>query len=163
MPKTKLQGIVVTLISALFMVYLMVLYNISGANGKMENQSFLYALRAMWLFYPIAFIAVVFIARPLAQKLTFRLFNREDKPIFILLSIQSFAVCLMVIIMTLIATILSKGLTVNFVPQYLTSIWHNFVFAFCLQIFAVGPFARLMSRIIFRSQLKKQELESSYN
>ena len=156
MPKTKSQGTVVTLISALFMVYVMALYNIAGASGKMENQSFLYALRAMWLFYPIAVIAVIFIARPLAQKLTFRLFNREDKPIFILLSIQSFAVCLMVVIMTLIATILSKGFTANFVPQYLTSIWHNFVFAFCLQVFAVGPFARLMSRMIFRNQLKNR-------
>ena len=156
MPRTRFQGIVLTLISALLMVYIIVLYNIALANGNLENSSFIYALRAMWLFYPIAFICVMFVARPLAQKLTFRIFGREDKPIFILLAIQSFTVCLMVVLMALIATALRKGLTVNFIPQYFTAIWNNFVFALCLQVFAAGPLARLLFRAIFHNRLKTQ-------
>lgn len=156
MPKTKLQGIVLTLISAFLMVYLMVLYNIALTNRRLENLSFLYALHALLLFYPIAVIAVMFIARPLAQKLTFRLFNRKDKPIFILLAIQSFTVCLMVVLMAFIATAIRQGFTINFISQYFTAIWNNFVFAFCLQIFAAGPLARLFFRTIFHNQLKSQ-------
>lgn len=156
MPKTRLQGIVLTFISALLMVYIIVLYNIALANGSLENLSFLYALRAMWLFYPIAIIAVMFITRPLAQKLAFRIFDHKGKPIFILLAIQSFTVCLMVVLMAFLATAFRKGFTVNFVPQYFTAIWNNFVFALCLQIFAVGPLARLLLRTIFRNQLKAQ-------
>lgn len=154
MPRTKFQGIVFSLMSALVMVYLMVLYNISLAKGGLKNITFVYTIIGMWPYYLIAVLSVIVIARPLAQRLTFRIFNRGDKPIFIMLAIQSFTVCFMVIIMACAATIIRNGFTTNFASQYLTAIYNNFTIAFFLQIFAAGPLVRLIfKKVVFRKQL----------
>ena len=49
MPKTKLESIVFTAITAWMMVYLMTLYNIVLASGTFVNATFLTALKTMWM------------------------------------------------------------------------------------------------------------------
>lgn len=160
MPRTKFQRIVFSLMSAIVMVYLMVLYNISLAKGGLKNITFVYALIGMWPYYLIAVLSVIVIARPLAQRLTFRIFNHDDKPIFIMLAIQSFTICFMVLIMACAATIIRNGITINFASQYLTAIYKNFAIAYFLQIFAAGPFVRLIfKKIVFRKQFNTNHEE----
>ena len=55
--------------------------------------------------YMVVFVLIFFIITKLAQKLAFRIVTPgKDKTIFIILSIQSFTVCLIVPVITLFAT-----------------------------------------------------------
>lgn len=103
---------------------------------------------SMWLFS-----AWSFPDHKTAQKLAFRIVTPGvDKPIFIILAIQSFTVCLIVPTITLFATFLHNGVQ-NWFTNWLQLAVLCFPVAFCLQIFFVGPLVRLIFRTLFRSQL----------
>lgn len=142
MPKTKLQGVIFTIIMAFVMVYAMVCYNISIDKGGMSNEIFLLAFHEMPIMWPIAFILEFFVVERLSKKLAFRLVSPEDKPIFILLAISSMIVCLMCPTMSLIATILFKHPGSEIIAVWLQTTLLNFPVALCWQIFFAGPLVR---------------------
>lgn len=152
MPKTKFEEIIFTLIMVFPMVYIMTVYNIAIATGGLQYETFVQAILAMWPIYLIAFIAEKLIVGKLAKKLAFRIVSPTDKPIFIILAISSFTVCIMAPLMSLAATILHNGLTIEVPILWLTALIKNFPMALFLQIFYVGPLVRLVYRTIFKPQ-----------
>lgn len=60
MPRTRGESIFFTAITAWMMVYCMTLYNTVLATGNFTNQTFLTALRGMWIEYVIIFSAGLF-------------------------------------------------------------------------------------------------------
>lgn len=152
MPKTKFEEIIFTLIMVFPMVYIMTVYNIAIATGGLQYETFVQAILAMWPIYLIAFIAEKLIVGNLAKKLAFRIVSPTDKPIFIILAISSFTVCIMAPLMSLAATILHNGLTIEVPILWLTALIKNFPMALFLQIFYIGPLVRLVFRTIFKPQ-----------
>ena len=71
--------------------------------------------------------------------------------IFIILCIQTFTVCTMVPLMSLLGTIESSGITSNLIFIWLQTICLNFIMAYPLQILVVGPFCRFVFRHLFAS------------
>ena len=99
MPKTKLESIVFTAITAWMMVYLMTCYNIVLASGTFVNATFLTALKTMWMEFILIFLSShvakyfafqrnfimalplqLFLVGPLARKLFRMLFRRVNGP-----------------------------------------------------------------------------------
>jgi len=154
MPKTKFQSIVFILIMVFCMVFCMTSYTIALKMGGLTYQVFDIAIKEMWLEYVIVFCLAFFVVTKLAQKLTFRILDSsKTQLIFIMLGIQSFTVCLMVPTITLIATLIHNGFTADWFIQWIRSTVLCFPMAYFLQIFFVGPFVRLIFRIIFKSTL----------
>lgn len=154
MPKTKFQSIIFTAIMAFFMVYCMTTYTIAMKNGGLSYLTFALAFKEMWLEYIIIFCLNFFIISKLAQKLAFRFVDpAEDKPIYIILAIQSCTVCLTVPTITLIATFIHNGITIEWFIQWIQLAVICFPVAFCLQIFFIGPLVRLIFRIIFAKHI----------
>lgn len=149
MPKTKTQAVVFTLITAFIMVYFMTLYNISLSFGELKNIHFLFALKGMWLEYIIIFICAFFISSPIAKRLAFRIVSPDDKPIFIIVSIQIFTVILQVALASIIGVHKFFGFTSNFIADYVVVYCRNFLMAMPLQIFFAGPAVRFIFRHIF--------------
>lgn len=157
MPKTKFQSFIFTLIMVFCMVYCMTLYTISLQNGGFENQFFILALKEMWIEYIIVFVLIFFAITKIAQNLTFSLFSPEkDKPIFIVLSMQSFTVAFIVPVITLIATFLHNGLSENWISQWFQTAILCFPMAFFLQIFFIGPLVRKIFRLLFRINARNE-------
>ncbi len=153
MPKTKFQTVIFTLIMAFFMVYCMTAYSIAVNTGNLTYGIFAEALKEMWAEYVIVFFIVFFAVSKIAMKLAFRIVNpKEDKPIFVILAIQSFTVCCMVPTITLIATFLHNGFTAEWFPLWIKSFVISFPMAFFLQIFFIGPLVRLIFRMIFKEK-----------
>ena len=153
MPKTKFKSIIFTLIMVFFMVFSMTCYTISLNMGSLTPQVFSMAIREMWVEYVVVFCLIFFLITKTAQKLAFRIVTPGvDKPIFIILAIQSFTVRLIVPTITLFATFLHNGVQ-NWFTNWLQLAVLCFPVAFCLQIFFVGPLVRLLFRTLFRSQL----------
>ena len=153
MPKTKFQSVVFTAIMVFCMVFCMTTYSIARNMG-LSYQVFSLAIREMWVEYIVVFILIFFVITKLAQKLALRIIAPgEGSPIFLVLAIQSFTVCLIVPSITLFATFLHNGFTINWFTQWLDLAFHCFPVALCLQIFFVGPLVRLIFRTIFKRQL----------
>lgn len=153
MPKTKFQSIIFTLIMVFCMVFCMTCYTIALKMGGLMPQVLLLAIKEMWLEYVIVFCLIFFVITKAAQKLAFRIVTPgTDKPIFIILAIQCFTVCLIVPTITLIATFLHNGAH-GWFTNWIQLAFLCFPVALCLQIFFIGPLVRLIFRTIFKKQL----------
>lgn len=150
MPKTKLESVLFTAVTAWLMVYGMTLYNLVLATGSFTNASFLIALKEMWLEYIIIALCAYFISSPLAKKLAFRVVKPGDRPIAIILSIQVFTVVCQVALASIIGVWHGFGFTSQFLPNYLLTYCRNFLMALPLQLLVAGPLARAGFRAVFR-------------
>ena len=152
MPKSLFQEIVMTIFMVFVMVYAMICYNMSLALGGLSNEIFIGAFKELTFMAPIAFILDFFIVGNIAKKITFKLFNpKEDKIIFIVLSISICSIWFMCPLMSAVATILFKGglLQKDFVAKWLQTTAFNYPMATFWQLFFAGPIVRRIFSLIF--------------
>lgn len=150
MPKTKFQSVIFTLIMVFFMVYSMTAYTISLKMNGLSYQIFAIAIKEMWIEYVIVFCLIFFLITNLAKKLALRIIDPQKiPPIFMILSIQCFTVCLIVPSITLIATFLHNGFQSTWFTSWIQSAVLCFPIALCLQVFFIGPLVRFIFRKIF--------------
>ena len=156
MPKTKLESVFFTAVTAWLMVYGMTLYNLVLATGSFTNASFLLALKEMWLEYILIALAAYFISSPMAKRLAFRVVQPGDRPIAIILTIQVFTVVCQVALASILGVWHGFGFTSQFVPNYLLTYCRNFLLALPLQLLIAGPIARAVFRGLFRRGAKAE-------
>ena len=152
MPKTKFESIIFTLINAVLMVYFMTVYNIAiASNEGLVNKTFLLALNSFYKELLIAIPLAYFFASPFAKKQAMKIVNPEkDNKMLVILSIQTFTVLTMVSLMSIYILIVKNLLNTNFICNYINLLCKNFIMAYPLQIFIVGPIARRTLSLIFQ-------------
>ena len=150
MPKTKLESVIFTAITAWIMVYIMTLYNTVLAKGSFTNSTFLIALKGMWIEFVIILLCAYFISSHVAKYFAFRVVAPGDRPIVIILMIQVFTVVSQVALASILGVYHGYGFTNQFIPNYLVTYCKNFIMTFPVQLFIAGPIARLIFRKIFR-------------
>lgn len=138
----KQHEILFTVVTSGLMIYCMGVYNLALHSGGLRYGTFAAAARSFLPEWCIGFLAAVFLASPLAGRLAFRVARRGDRMIFIVLCVQSFTVCAMVPVMSLVGSIESSGMGKDLPVVWLQTVALNFPAAYLLQIFAVGPLAR---------------------
>lgn len=154
MPKSLFQEIIFTVMMVLVMVYGMICYNIALAMGGLSNQVFLFAFKEMPVMVPLAFILDMVIAGPLAKRITFKLFNpKEDKPLFIILSISICSIWFMCPLMSFATTLLFKGgFQKEFISIWLQTTALNYPMATFWQLLFAGPIVRKLFGLIFKNK-----------
>ncbi len=153
MPKTKLQSIVFTAMMVFCMVYCMTVYTIAMSSGGLSSAILALALREMWIEYLAVFLLIFCVLTSCARKLALKILTPGvDNPVFLLLAIQCFTVCLIVPCITLFAALYHNGLE-NWFCRWIQLAFMCFPAALCLQIFFVGPLVRRLFRMIFQKQL----------
>lgn len=157
MPKTKFQGFIFTLTTVIFMAYSMIVYNIAiNSSTGLVNQTFSITLKEFPLEGVIVFILAYFIASPIAKKLAFHIVNPDKaNKIFTILSIQTFTVLVMVGLMSIYALFTQHLINNNFICNYKVLYCKNFIMAYPLQIFFVGPLVRNIFKVIFKKQFQQ--------
>ena len=154
MPETKLQQIIFSFLTVFLSVIAFVIYNTSLKMWWLTNEVFFIALKNFWFIWIIAFLVQISIVGKLATKIAFKIVNKEDKPIFIILAITCMHICIMCPIMTFINTIIYDGITINFLSNWLVKIFYNFPFAFFIEIFLIWPLVRLIFKNMFQDKEK---------
>ena len=86
----------------------------------------------------------------MARHFAFRVVKPGDRPIFIILAIQTFTVISQVALASILGVWHGCGFTSQFVPNYLTVYCRNFIMALPVQLLLVGPIARALFRLMFR-------------
>ena len=150
MPKTKFESIIFTAVTAWLMVYIMTLYNTVLVSGSFVNATFLTALKGMWMEFVIIFLCAYFISSRVAKHFAFRVVKPGDRPILIILTIQTFTVISQVTLASILGVWHGYGFTSQFIPNYLTVYCRNFIMALPVQLLLVGPAARALFRLMFR-------------
>ncbi len=153
MPKNKFEDVIFTAIMATIMVYGMVVYNVALNTGGVTGATFLMALHELPIMVPIAFVLELFVVGKIAQKLAFTVVRPTDRPQVITYAISICICCIMCPVMSLIATFLFK--TPSF-GTWVQTFGMNFPMAICYQMFYCGPLVRLIFRLIFRRNEKKE-------
>ena len=153
MPRNKFEDVIFTAIMATIMVYGMVVYNVALNTGGVTGATFLMALHELPIMVPVAFILEFFIVGKLAKMLAFTVVRPTDRPQVITYAISICICCIMCPTMSLIATFLFK--TPSF-GTWVQTFGMNFPMAICYQMFYCGPLVRLIFRLIFRRNEKKE-------
>ena len=96
MPKTKFQEFIFTLITSGCMIFIMGVYNVAICTGGLQAATFKHALHSFPLEWFIGLLCAFFIASRTSKYFAFRVAKPIDRPIFIILCIQTFTVCTMV-------------------------------------------------------------------
>lgn len=152
MPKTRLESVIFTAITAWIMVYAMTLYNTVLAMGEFTNSTFLTALKGMWVEYAVIFLCAYFISGHVAKHFAFRIVQPGDRPIAIIFAVQIFTVVSQAALASVLGVYHGCGFTSQFVPDYLTAYCKNFMMALPVQLFLAGPAARFLFRFLFRKK-----------
>lgn len=150
MPETKPESVVFTAITAWIMVYIMTLYNSVLNTGNFDNYTFLDTLKNMWIEYIIIFLSAFFLSGRLARHFAFKIVRPGDRPVFIILTIQTFTVVFQVAVAGILAVWRGNGFTALFLPDYLTACCLNFIMALPAQLLIAGPVSRKIFRLLFR-------------
>lgn len=159
MPDTRTESIVFTAVTAWIMVYIMTLYNTVLAGGTFVNETFLIALKGMWIEFIIIFLCAYFISSHVAKYFAFRVVKPGDRPIAIIFAIQIFTVVSQVALASILGVYHGYGFTAQFIPNYLTTYCQNFIMALPVQLFIAGPAARAIFRALFRRVNGAQEAQ----
>lgn len=157
MPKTVPQSLFFTAVTAALMVYVMTVYNTVLSGERFTNITFLTALKGMWVEFIIIFLLAYLVSGHIAKILAFRLVQPQDRPIVIILAIQTFTVVLQVAFASVIGVYHGYGFTSNVIPDYLVTYCRNFIMALPAQLFFVGPLARLIFRSLFLRNVTGEE------
>lgn len=157
MPKTKFQNFIFTLMTSILMAYCMIVHSVAiNSTDGLINHTFLIALKEFPIEGIIVFVLAYFVASPIDKKLAFRMVNpKDDNQMLIILSIQTFTVLVMVGLMSIYALFVQHLINSNTVCNYIVLYCKNFIMAYPLQIFFVGPLVRNGFRIIFKKQLQQ--------
>ena len=142
--------------------FIMGVYNVAIHTGGLQAATFKHALHSFPLEWFIGLLCAFFIASKTSKYFAFRVAKSTDRPIFIILCIQTFTVCTMVPLMSLLGTIESSGVTSNLIFIWLQTICLNFIMAYPLQILVVGPFCRFIFRHLFASTNQGNESKVEY-
>jgi len=164
MPKTKFQSFIFSAMMSLIMAYGMELYNVSQKMGGMTNAVFLPALIEASYMCLLVFVISNLCGNRIGQRLAFKHVTLgEDNPFFITLMISSCTVGFMCPAMSLVATIIFKGFSTQFIADWFATVVKNFPMALLWQLFFAGPIVRLIFRNIFKEQQKTNYTEESNN
>ena len=109
MPKTKFQEVIFTIIMATFMVYGMIVYNISLATKEVTGETFLNAFHELPVMTGIAFVLELFVVGKIARMLVFSVMDQNDRPQFLIYANSICICCLMCPIMSFVAMLLFNG------------------------------------------------------
>lgn len=173
MPKTKKEGIIFGIIMSMSMAYGMEVYNVAikmglntmaGGFSNMTNIVFWEALKEaayMWIF---VFIFSNLWGNRIGHALASRIIRPDkDNPFFITLMISGCTVLIMCPTMSVVAAILFNIILAGAPAAEFPAIWvgtvlKNFPMALIWNLFAAGPFTRLVFHAIFRHSQERRTL-----
>ncbi|RJE86992.1 hypothetical protein D3P07_17615 [Paenibacillus sp. 1011MAR3C5] len=162
MPRTKKEEFYFGLMMVTGMVIFMTSYNLIRIDAW-ETLTWQTVLLQLLVGYVVAFAVEMFVVGPVAKKLAFALPYDKSKKLFVILSLAFFMVTGMVLSMSLFGlgmTYYSGHLNgQSLVASYISLCFHNFIFAFPLQLIVMGPLVRFLFSRFVQNRASKPVLQ----
>lgn len=160
LPSNFRESMVFTLLMSMFMASIMFLYNHAIHSGGLTWETFKAFNYQFFIFWGIAYVLALFVAHPLAEKITFKIVNpKKDSEITISLVMSTMMVGLMVSFMSVVGVVINainfNDFSLDMILEYFSSVFKGFIFALPLNILIVGPLVREIFSLIYRKKYSK--------
>lgn len=160
MPKTKGQEIIFTFLNSGVMIFIMGVYNVSLNMGGLSGRSIIAEAKHFSLEWIIGFLLAFFLASKFSKIMSVKILVGNERPLIKILCIQTFTVCSMVPMMSLLGTIMNTSFGTDFIFVWIQTSFLNFGVALLMQYFIVGPLCRKIFRGIFAQKSEVNEEEA---
>ena len=146
MPQSKKEGIFLSLIMSLIMIYVMAALNNCVKDGCFTSTSWLIALQRLPLGFIVGIICDMAICTPLSRKLVMNVTDNEDKEHFKVLIPRFSMVVLMTIAMTVFSVVITWVDAGTAVREFFKYLPYNFTIALPIQMIIVAPISAVWAR-----------------
>ena len=148
MPRNKKQGIALSLIMSLIMIYVMAALNLCVRAHAFYADAWVTALQRLPLGYVVGVLCDLCICTPLSRKIVGSLCEQKDKEIFKVFILRFCMVIFMTVAMTVFSCVVSGKLGTEGLADFFTYLPYNFTIAMPIQMIIVAPLSLRLARLI---------------
>ena len=150
MPHSKKQGVLLSLIMSLVMIYLMAVLNLDVRQGCFAREAWGIALRRLPLGYFVGVVCDLLLCTPLSRRIVERCTAPEDPEKCRVFLLRFCMVIAMTVVMTVFSVLVSGLRGWAGVEDFFTYLPYNFTIALPLQMLLVAPLSLRAARWLAR-------------
>lgn len=148
MPRSKKEGILLSIIMSLIMIYVMAALNNDVKIGAFAASSWLLALQRLPLGFIVGIICDLCICTPSSRKIVAAVSKENDSEVLKVFLLRFCMVVLMTIFMTVFGIVASGELGMKGVKSFFVYLPYNFTIALPIQMIIVAPLSLRLARVI---------------
>lgn len=148
MPTSKKEGLLLSFLMSLIMIYVMAALNDAVKLGTLALSSWLLALERLPLGFLVGILCDLFLCTPLSRRIVAAVTRPEDRRCFSVLILRFSMVVLMTICMTIFSVLAGGNRGWAGAAEFFTYLPYNFTIALPIQMLLAAPLsARLAKRL----------------
>lgn len=148
MPRSKKEGILLSVIMSLIMIYVMAALNNAVVVGAMTGSCWMIALERLPLGFLVGICCDLLICTPTSRKIVSAVSKEGDSELYLVMILRFCMVVLMTFFMTIFGVIASGQLGWNGVVFFFKYFPYNFTIALPIQMIIVAPLSSRLARAI---------------
>ena len=151
MPHSKKEGILLSVIMSLIMIYVMAALNECVKDGAFAADAWVVSLQRLPLGFVVGIICDMAICTPLSRKLVAAVSDENDRECFKVLILRFSMVVLMTVAMTVFSVIVTWENAQTAIAGFFKYLPYNFTIALPIQMLIVAPVSLRLTRAIARA------------
>ena len=151
MPHSKKEGILLSVIMSLIMIYVMAALNEYVKNGAFSAGAWLVSLKRLPLGFVVGIICDMAVCTPLSRKLVAAVTGENDRECFKGLILRFSMVVLMTVAMTVFSVVVTWEDAQSAVSGFFRYLPYNFTIALPVQMLVVAPVSLRLARAIAKA------------
>lgn len=148
MPRSKKQGVLLSLLMSLFMIYIMAALNMNVRMGAFAVSSWVVALQRLPLGYLVGVLCDLWICTPCSRKIVNKITSEDDAEKYKVFVLRFCMVIFMTIAMTIFSVFASGKMGYEGIVDFFTYLPYNFTIAMPIQMLIVAPLSLRLSRLL---------------
>ena len=148
MPHSKKEGILLSVIMSLIMIYVMAALNECVKNGAFSAEAWVVSLKRLPLGFIVGIVCDMAICTPLSRKLVAAVSDDSDRECFKVLILRFSMVVLMTVAMTVFSVLVTLEDAQTAVAGFFRYLPYNFTIALPIQMLIVAPVSLKLARAI---------------
>ena len=148
MPHSKKEGILLSVIMSLIMIYVMAALNECVKNGAFSAEAWVVSLQRLPLGFIVGIICDMAICTPLSRKLVAAVSDDSDRECFKVLILRFSMVVLMTVAMTVFSVLVTWENAQTAFAGFFKYLPYNFTIALPIQMIIVAPVSLRLARAI---------------
>lgn len=151
MPHSKKEGILLSVIMSLIMIYVMAALNECVKTGAFTADAWVVSLQRLPLGFVVGIICDMAICTPLSRKIVVAVSDENDRESFKVLILRFSMVVLMTVAMTVFSVIVTWESAQTAIAGFFKYLPYNFTIALPIQMLIVAPVSLRLARAIARA------------
>lgn len=155
MPSSKKEGILLSVIMSLIMIYVMAALNECVKSAAFSADAWLISLKRLPLGFVVGIICDMAVCTPLSRKLVAAVTGEADRECFKVLILRFSMVVLMTVAMTVFSVVVTWENAQTAVNGFFKYLPYNFTIALPIQMLIVAPLSYRLAHAIAKPQAVK--------